>query len=262
MTKHLTDNMEMKFVRSVYRDRTSVPDFLLAHYEEIGLSDHELIELIRIFSCQEHGGEVISREKLRRLMPGNEVELQARLDSFVQRGYLTKIENGIADGYIDGYTIEGVYEKLLEIWAFQQSFPGGAPAADTKPYAKPDAIFDEEQVSAVKAVYELFEGEFARPLSPLELEKISAWLITDGWSAAMLKEAMRRAVMHGALSLAYIDRILLRWRREGIATPEQLAAAEGDLAERQEKAKSRQNTKNKKTAEPSFENSDEYSKYF
>lgn len=257
MTKHLTDSMEMKFVRSVYRDRTSVPDFLLAHYTEIGLSDHEFIELIRIFSCREDGGEVINRDKLRRLMPGKDAELQARLDSFVQRGYLTKIEDGLADGY----TIEGVYEKLLEIWAFQQSFPGGVPAADSKPYAKPDAIFDEEQVSAVKAVYALFEGEFARPLSPLELEKISAWLITDGWSTVMLKEAMSRAVMHGALSLAYIDRILLRWRREGIATPEQLVAAEGDLTERQEKAKGRQNAK-KKVAEPSFNSADEYSKYF
>lgn len=102
----------------------------------------------------------------------------------------------------------------------------------------------------------MFEAEFARPLSPLELQKLNAWLITDGWQPAMLREAARRAVLHGALSLAYIDKILLRWRSEGIVTPEQLA---DDVPEKATKLKAR---RGKKAAEPSFDSETDYGKYF
>ena len=68
----------------------------------------------------------------------------------------------------------------------------------------------------------MFEAEKKQPLSPTELEKLSKWLIDDGWSGEMLKEALGRAVMHDTVSFAYIDKILLRWQKEGISTLGQL----------------------------------------
>ena len=82
-------------------------------------------------------------------------------------------------------------------------------------------------------------------------------------------KAIRRAVLHNALNLAYIDKILLRWKREGIASLEQLQASEEQsLARSSDKTKgrARESKANRagkpKAAEPSFSAEDDYSRYF
>lgn len=244
MTKHLTKNMEIAFIRSIYSNRTQVPDFLLANYAELGLSAEETLLLARLFGCTEPGEDVLSEARLQRCFGGAAEELAAGLAALAAKGMLTP------DDVSGGYSLSGAYDRLLELWVFKSSVPAGQPRQKA---AKPPQV---KQTEAIKEVYAMFEAEFARPLSPLELQKLNAWLITDGWQPAMLREAVRRAVLHGALSLAYIDKILLRWRSEGIATPEQLA---DDVPDKAAKPKAR---RGKKAAESSFESLEDYSKYF
>lgn len=243
MTKHLTKNLEIAFVRSVYRDRAAVPDLLLAHYAELGLSPEEALLLARLFGFLEPGTEALDEARLRAAFAGAEQELSAGLAGLAAKGMLS------VDELTGGYTLAGAYERMLELWVFKSSVPAGPAKKTARPTPK-------AQSEAVKEVYALFEAEFARPLSPLELQKLNAWLVTDGWQPAMLREAARRAVLHGALSLAYIDKILLRWRREGITAPEQLV---DEAAETAAKTKAK---RGRKTTEPSFDNGEDYSKYF
>ncbi len=244
MTKHLTKNMEIAFIRSIYSNRTQVPDFLLANYAELGLSAEETLLLSRLFGCTEPGEDVLSESRLHTCFGGAAEELAAGLAQLAAKGMLSP------DDVSGGYSLSGAYDRLLELWVFKNSVPAGQPRQKA---AKPP---QGKQTEAIKEVYAMFEAEFARPLSPLELQKLNAWLITDGWQPAMLREAVRRAVLHGALSLAYIDKILLRWRSEGIATPEQLA---DDVPDKPAKPKAR---RGKKAAEPSFDSGADYGKYF
>ncbi len=243
MTKHLTKNMEIAFIRSIYSHRTQVPDFLLANYAELGLSAEETLLLARLFGCTEPGEDVLSEARLQTCFGGAAAELAAGLAQLSSKGMLTP------DDVSGGYSLRGAYDRMLELWVFKNSVPVGEPRPKA---AKPEV----KQTEAIKEVYAMFEAEFARPLSPLELQKLNAWLITDGWQPAMLREAVRRAVLHGALSLAYIDKILLRWRSEGIAAPEQLA---DDVPDKAAKPRAR---RGKKAAEPSFDSGADYGKYF
>ena len=165
------------------------------------------------------------------------------------------------------YSLEGLYAKLLELWVFQHSVPAPTSAAEAE--AATSQQIEEKEI--IRAAYQLFEGEFARPLSPLELEKLNAWLIADRWDFTLLKEAMRRAVLHNALNLAYIDKILLRWRREGITNMEQLLASEArqeaaaaDKPARNDKqSRSARSARNKpQAAEPGFAAEVDYAQYF
>ncbi|HIU10688.1 MAG TPA: DnaD domain protein [Candidatus Avidehalobacter gallistercoris] len=244
MMKHLTKNMEIAFIRSIYSNRTQVPDFLLANYAELGLSAEETLLLARLFGCTEPGDDIISESRLRMCFGGADEELSAGLTALAAKGMLS------TDDVSGSYSLSGAYDRLLELWVFKNSVPTGQPRQKAAEQAQ------AFQTEAIKEVYAMFEAEFARPLSPLELQKLNAWLITDGWQPAMLREAARRAVLHGALSLAYIDKILLRWRSEGIVTPEQLA---DDVPEKATKLKAR---RGKKAAEPSFDSETDYGKYF
>ena len=70
-------------------------------------------------------------------------------------------------------------------------------------------------------LYTVFEQEFGRPLSPMECENLAMWLDEDNQDPAIIKAALREAVIAGKLNFRYIDRILFNWKKNGIQTIEQ-----------------------------------------
>lgn len=262
---------EADFARFLYGKITSVPDYLLASYSQIGLSDRSLIDLLRVLTCYEKGSRFITFAKLMEQWQGQEQELRAALAALIQQGVLDKAVEAVQESY----KLDGLYDKLLELWVFQHSVPSSYPQAKAQSTDEQAAGKSrQELVETIKAAYQLFEGELARPLSPLEMEKLNCWLAVDNWQLPMLREAMHRAVMYGAVSFAYIDKILLRWRREGIGTVEQLADDDmdkqnakkaGDKVSTNQKNDKKNAGKTKgqnKTAEDGFVNKTDYRKYF
>jgi len=70
-----------------------------------------------------------------------------------------------------------------------------------------------------KNIFELFESEFARPLSPMEFEFINAW-INSGMNEDLIKEALKEATFNGVSNLRYIDKIIYEWNKKGYKTVE------------------------------------------
>ncbi len=93
---------------------------------------------------------------------------------------------------VDYYDFTGIYERL-EFLLQQQS--------------KEVAETNEEKI---RELYRLFEGEFGRPLSAIEYQRIGQWLDEDHYDPELVQFALREAVLNQAYSLNYIDRILLR----------------------------------------------------
>lgn len=65
-----------------------------------------------------------------------------------------------------------------------------------------------------KNIFELFENEFARPLTPMEYELINAW-IESGINEDLIKEALKEATYNGVNNFRYIDKILYEWGKKG-----------------------------------------------
>ena len=65
-----------------------------------------------------------------------------------------------------------------------------------------------------KNIFELFENEFARPLTPMEYELINAW-IESGINEDLIKEALKEATYNGVNNFRYIDKILYEWCKKG-----------------------------------------------
>ena len=68
-----------------------------------------------------------------------------------------------------------------------------------------------------KNIFELFENEFARPLTPMEYELINAW-IESGINEELIKEALKEATYNGVNNFRYIDKILYEWGKKGYKT--------------------------------------------
>src|SRR5699024_12555455 len=68
----------------------------------------------------------------------------------------------------------------------------------------------------------MLESEFGRPLSPIEIETLVAWIENDKYSPELIQLALREAVFSQAYNFKYIDRILLYWEKKNIRTKEQV----------------------------------------
>ena len=68
-------------------------------------------------------------------------------------------------------------------------------------------------------IFDLFQEELGRKLSPMEYEIINQWLI-HGYSEELICGALKEAVYNGATNIRYIDTILYEWNKNGIKTKE------------------------------------------
>lgn len=115
-------------------------------------------------------------------------EIDKAITQLIYNGYL-KIEM-TQDNVV--YNTDGLYDKATHI--------------------------DQEVTSDI---LEIFEGEFKRPLSTNEIDKINYWL--SQLDHAFLIHALREAVIYRKVSFPYIERILLDWVKNNV-TLEQLNA--------------------------------------
>lgn len=63
-------------------------------------------------------------------------------------------------------------------------------------------------------LFELFETEFKRPLTQIELQKLSDW--SREYDQQLIVYSLREASINNAFSFNYIDKILCEWQRKGM----------------------------------------------
>ena len=78
----------------------------------------------------------------------------------------------------------------------------------------------------------LFETEFARPLTPIEMDLINQW--KNEHDTSIIKMALREAVKHGARNFKYVEAILNNWKSNSVRTvteaQEYMAKREKEIA--------------------------------
>ena len=82
-------------------------------------------------------------------------------------------------------------------------------------------ITSKHKIEEKDNIFEKFETEFGRGLTPMEYEIINDWL-NQGLSKELIVEALREAIYNGAKSLRYINKILISWQEKGYKTKEDI----------------------------------------
>lgn len=63
----------------------------------------------------------------------------------------------------------------------------------------------------------MFEKEFGRPLTPIEIETIKEWKQCQ-YDDEMILKALKEATLSNVRNLRYIDKILVEWAKYGVKT--------------------------------------------
>ena len=166
-----------------------IPKVLLQNYKKLKINETELIIIMFLINSKEYNPKEIANNMDMKL-PLVLEKISKLEDSGIVKIEIKK-ENGIQ---IETCNLDGMYQKLALF------------------------IMKKEESKEESSIYDVFEQELGRTLSPIEYELVSEWLNNN--SEEILKLALKEATYNGVNNFRYIDRIIHEWNRKGIKTRE------------------------------------------
>jgi DNA replication protein len=178
----------------------------------MNLTDSEVMTLIQLFRlCNEEKNLHPAPDVLSEYMSAGPEEIERNINSLFEKKILveTLYYDASRDDVVTGFDFEPLFEKLSDYWAC-------ARAKEIEKHGKrlDDLAQRAGGKDALALCYMAFEKEFGRPLSPIEIEKITQWVEYPG--PDLVREALRRAVLIGKRNFRYIDSILLEWKKNNL----------------------------------------------
>mgnify|MGYP003553563848 FL=1 len=184
----------------------TVPQLFFQLYKELNVADDEAIIILHLLSYFEEGIEFPTPQDLANRTSFMPNDISMKMQRLMQKGLLEMTQGIDANGKIsEKFSLFPLWERTMQL-------------LDQKAQMQTDSVTKNEEGE----IFSLFEQEFGRLLSPMELETIGMWLDNDGHSPAIIKAALKEAVVAGKVSLRYIDRILFEWKKKNITSVKQI----------------------------------------
>lgn len=187
---------------------TTISNLLLIHYHHLGLTNQEFLLYLQLLHHQQTGSEFPDLFEISQQIGIPNDEIYSILEGLLGKQMIRLVTTQNLQGKtVDAYDLSPIFEQLdLYLKSLHKQ---------TK---------QEQREEGIQELFELFEKEFGRPLSPIEMETISMWLQEDKYELEIIRLGLREAVLNQAYSLKYIDRILLGWERKNLRTKDQVVS--------------------------------------
>lgn len=202
---------------------TLIPNLLIKYSTRLPLENMEIQVIAALLYFQQTGHTEFEQEDFVELLHIPEKKIRATLEGMEARGLIN-----VSGKCID---LTGLFEKIADLWAEERVLKQSRQeVATTSNDTKPGRLHNPSLDNLIS----IFEQEFGRPLSPIECARIVRWSKDEGYSEALILEALQRAVLRAVFNINYIDRILSRWARNNLRTPQEVGQHEEKyLAQRQ-----------------------------
>ncbi|MGN1269048.1 MAG: DnaD domain-containing protein [Candidatus Aphodocola sp.] len=169
----------------------TVPKYVLTYSKELGLDMNSLILLI--YFLNKPNKMIFDYKKIISELNFTEKELLNALSTLKDKNILLilmeKNDSGILEEKVD---ISLFYDIIFS-----------------------NILNNKDEEKNEKDLYDTFEKEFGRTLSPMEYEIINSWL-EQGINRELILSALKEAVFNGVNNLRYVDKILYEWNKKGI----------------------------------------------
>ena len=166
---------------------------LLEYYRKLHLNENELAVILMIDHLLGQKNTLVTPDLLSLKMSLSAKELDKIFVTLIEKGYLI-----FDTGKNIKVSLKPLKKKLYEY--FERTL---AKEHENK--------ISEEKSRVLQNIYQVFEKELSRPLSPLEFSLIGEW-VDHGFSDDTIIEALRTALSKGKKTLKSVDKILLQWQ--------------------------------------------------
>jgi len=179
------------------KDRYTIDKYILKYAKELDLDINAFILLI--YCINQPDKEVFNYKKMMEDLGLTEEELMNAISV-------------LKDKKLIAITMEknssGVLEEIVDTSSFYEIIAS--------------KLLDDDKAEKDTNLYNIFEEEFGRTLSPIEYDIINNWL-ESGISEELIKAALKETVFNGVNNLRYVDKILYEWNKKGIKSPDEVS---------------------------------------
>ena len=167
-------------------------ELVLNNYHKLDLDETDAIILIKLQKMISKGVTFLSPKELSKSLSITPAKTEKRLNSLIDREFIVIALGKCANGREkENYNLDLIYEKIIK--ADYQERKG-----------------ENTHKTSESELVDLFEEEFKKPLSILDIQTLTKWLGEDHYSFDEIKEALFIAVKARKLSTKYVDGILLK----------------------------------------------------
>ena len=169
-------------------DSLVIPGYIVKNFEKLNLEGLDLILLL--YFINQKNNITFDINKISTDLNIESSKVLELINSLNEKNYISiemKKNNGVIEEFI---STDLFYNKINSI------------------------LLDNEKDEDNNDIYSMFEKEFGRTLSPTEYETINKW-IQNGIEEALIKEALKEAILSNVRNMRYIDSILFNWVKNG-----------------------------------------------
>lgn len=168
-----------------------ISSYYLKLFKKEDLDKEEIILLIYFIN---HANEELNMSQIKEVLDFSEEEILTVFNSLITKKMILLENSKDSNGKIrETISISLLNKKIFGI------------------------VNEEEKTSTKVNIFEIFEHEFGRTLSPMEYEIINAWL-NNNVSEEIIVGALKEATYNGVSNLRYIDKIIYEWGKKGFKT--------------------------------------------
>lgn len=168
----------IKYLKDI--DCINIEKLLLLKGKQVGLTDNDIYVLLLIYTFSKSNKQLITPSLLLKYSSLSNKEMDTVLDGLLRKKWIFNKSGTIR------------LNKLID-----------------------HLLVEEQQNESDLNLIEIFEEQFGRVLTPMELDIIKEW-INSGFEEETILKALKEAVKSQVLTLRYIDGILNNWQRNGI----------------------------------------------
>jgi DNA replication protein len=209
-----------KMIEWMVQGTVSIPNLLFENYAKMGLNEQEFMVLLHVYKYLENKQPFPTPDEIASKMSIQGSECSNILRKLLQHGYLTIEDDGQQEVITESYSLKPMWEKLYYIFA-EESI----------------AQKQTNQKQSETNLYQVYEKEFGRPLSPLECETLGIWIDQDEHQPDLIVAALREAVLSGKLNFRYIDRILFEWKKNNVKSVDEARQRSQSFRKHQQRKK-------------------------
>ncbi|MGK7378230.1 DnaD domain-containing protein [Planococcus sp. 1R117A] len=185
----------------IEQGNVSISQLFFRFYKELKITDEEAMLIMHVHAFQQAGNPFPTPDEIGSRMMTTQKSVTTMLQKLMQQGYLAIEQEKEKDILTERISLQPLWDRLLDCV-----------------YKEQHAEKENSQKALEGEIFQLFEQEFGRFLSPMEIETISMWMDQDGHTPAIIRMALKEAVISQKISLRYVDRILFEWKKKNITT--------------------------------------------
>ena len=166
---------------------------LLEYYKKLRLSENDAMVILMIDHLLEQKNTLITPDLLSLKMNISSKELDKILVNLLERDLI------VYDmGKKVKVSLKSLHKKLYETFQVALS-------------KEQESLVSEKKAAYLKNIYEVFEKQLNRTLSPLEFSMIGEW-VNDGFDDETIIRALNEALSKGKKTIRSVDRILVQYK--------------------------------------------------